>query len=369
MPTFSCEKCSYETSHKGSYDNHLKSKRHLKTQMDETMDYICVKCMYETNDSSAYAKHCKTGRHYSFADETIYMCECTDSFHSAKALLWHRKKCKQKPPTQMRIIEPPTPEPPTPEQQEIQKQSNLVLQIIDSVSANIYRNKEPSSSDTVSELIELKRQNMELTKQNNAKDVQITTMCKLIDSSLMGCAFCEEKSRLLEYHSDQYGQHSICKECVLKSTGYSSIRPEIIMREFLKSRYNKPMLRANQWIKGEACTKYRPDTMYADPNRVLTVECDESQHTGKSYLCEDKRVSEMYDEYPGKTAIWIRFNSGSCSHPDSANKSMDVRLEELLDLMRAIETMEFDTMIHVFYMYYSPENPNITNQFSKTMIN
>jgi len=343
------------------------TKRHLKSTMTDSK-FKCEPCCYNTDCSTSFSGHCTTTRHKLLHPTTEFMCDCGKYFHSDKALTYHVNKCDAVPLQKQEQVQPVDNQP-TPEQQQINAQAKLVLQIIDSVSTNIHHNPPPSSPDMVNDNLELKRQVAELTKQNNDHVAHIATMCKLLDSSLMGCAFCEEKSRLLEYHSDQYGQHSICKECVLKSTGYSSIRPEIIMREFLRSRYNKPMLRANQWIKGEACTKYRPDTMYADPNRVLTVECDESQHTGKSYLCEDKRVSEMYDEYPGKTAIWIRFNSGSCSHPDSANKSMDVRLEELLDLMRAIETMEFDTMIHVFYMYYSPENPNITNQFSKTMIN
>jgi len=117
MPDFNCDKCKYKTSHKGTFDNHLKSKRHLKSNVDETMDYVCTKCLYETNDSCAYAKHCKTDRHYLIADDrTEYECCCGDSFHSHKALVWHRKKCTFEPTTQTtesaQPTDQPTPDPP-----------------------------------------------------------------------------------------------------------------------------------------------------------------------------------------------------------------------------------------------------------------
>jgi len=116
MPSYSCEKCSYETSHKGSYDNHMSSVRHSKT-IDDDVKYSCDACCYGTNDSSAYAKHCKTTRHRNIAGKTEHICKCGKSFHSGRALTWHLKGCTFEPPPDPNQPNDPDPnQPPQPPQ-------------------------------------------------------------------------------------------------------------------------------------------------------------------------------------------------------------------------------------------------------------
>ena len=155
----------------------------------------------------------------------------------------------------------------------------------------------------------------------------------------------------------------VCRKCFNKLTGCKT-RKELRMREFL---LNDPALahltpwlqRLDRRIYGEACTAYRPDALYVGTDAWIQVECQESQHSGQAYSCEEKRISEIFDETGGKPLVVIMWN------PDRSrtHKSpLDDRLPALRDaILRASSSIpDPDKLIQVWYLYYDQNtNPNI----------
>ena len=118
-----------------------------------------------------------------------------------------------------------------------------------------------------------------------------------------------------------------------------------------------------------SCNRSRPDGLWASNDLVLHWELDEHQHSGKSYSCEEKRISELYDQFSGKQYIVVRVNPHTYTHPArKAKPDWEERKELMLNVMKACLTKKWDTKIHVVYMFYSETNGNITQRISKTML-
>ncbi len=43
----------------------------------------------------------------------------------------------------------------------------------------------------------------------------------------------------------------------------------------------------------------KPDKLWADPTLVSHGECDEFQHSGEDYSCDERRISRLFDEFGG----------------------------------------------------------------------
>ena len=183
------------------------------------------------------------------------------------------------------------------------------------------------------------------------------------------CSICLGKCARLTKYSDKHGTHSMCRVCYSKVTGFKC-RIEKTMVEYLDKHYDQPMLRQDQRVNGEACLAYRPDTMYADTERVVHVACDEHQHTrSPHYTCDEKRMSDIYDEYAGKMVIWIRWNPDNYTPPKGTRKlTRKERLEALVRVLREVENRSFDTTIHVIYMFYDVTNPLLVQNIAREMI-
>jgi hypothetical protein len=178
------------------------------------------------------------------------------------------------------------------------------------------------------------------------------------------CNFCLKNVSKLTKYNDKEGEHEICRACYKKATGYKG-RIEKQTVEYLKEHIDFPMLCADSTIQGEACLKYRPDVLYADHDRVIIVEIDEHQHGRTGYSCDEKRMSDIYDEFPGKTLIWIRWNPDNYKPPiGETKKNREQRLSLLVDTINDCRTRKIDTMMHVIYMFYSEGNNNITHNIA-----
>lgn len=120
------------------------------------------------------------------------------------------------------------------------------------------------------------------------------------------CGYCLQKCyKLTSYKQGGIISH-ICCTCLRKVTGKDS-SIEMTMSNYLDKHFGSEFLLASdQRISGEACQTYRPDKLYAGPKLVLHVECDEYQHRGSHYSCDEKRISDIYDEFPGKKYVVIR---------------------------------------------------------------
>tara|TARA_B100001287_G_C22635340_1_gene507251 strand:- start:1015 stop:1365 length:351 start_codon:yes stop_codon:yes gene_type:complete len=109
----------------------------------------------------------------------------------------------------------------------------------------------------------------------------------------------------------------------------------------------------------------------------MILECDEFEHNYKNgdYMCEEKRLSDIYDEPEicGKFMPVIRYNPDSYTVPENYKR---LKKQERLDLM--VKTMQYIVenqekllckgLIQVFYIGYSPDNHKICKNYHVKMI-
>ena len=341
MTGFECKLCNFTANYKSHMDIHMKSKFHIRqTQnIDREYKYTCTHCNWGTDAVKSWSNHCRAKRHLKLQGETEFQCEiCGICLHSRKALTFHQQKCD---------FVQPEPSHPT-----------------------------PTNASDLPDIDTLVHENSELKSQLSQTMGRFDTMMNEINElkrwqageERQRCGICfdlQDRTKKLQKHTMKGAEYEICRECCLEITGYTSKRPETIVKEYLQRHYKQHMLIANKQVKGDACLNYLPDIVYADPNRVVIVEIDENGHRSRSYECDQRRMSDIYDEFAGKTVLWVRFN------PDSypgGNKDVYERLPELQRLLERIETMEFDTMMHLFYMYYDQNWQNVAKDLPKTFM-
>tara|TARA_B110001452_G_scaffold225468_1_gene199440 strand:- start:198 stop:1676 length:1479 start_codon:yes stop_codon:yes gene_type:complete len=158
-----------------------------------------------------------------------------------------------------------------------------------------------------------------------------------------------------------------CRTCYKKKTG-KDIRVEQEWSDFLDEHFDKEFRLCSD-NQVNSCNRSRPDGLWASNDLVLHWELDEHQHYGKSYSCEEKRISELYDQFPGKQYIVVRVNPHAYTHPArKAKPDKKERKDLMLKVMKTCLTKKWETKIHVVYMFYSETNGNITQRISKTML-
>ena len=139
-----------------------------------------------------------------------------------------------------------------------------------------------------------------------------------------------------------------CRTCFMAIAG-KDIRIEHEWSLYLDEHFCPEWrLCADSRVGGESCSKYRPDGLWASSKIVLQWELDEKQHQGTSYDCDERRISELYDEFPGKQYVVVRVNPHSYKAPPKTNKpSLVERKALMLRVMRACLEKEWETPIHV----------------------
>jgi len=183
------------------------------------------------------------------------------------------------------------------------------------------------------------------------------------------CTFCWDNCYRPRSWIDVASKEEVkcCRTCYKKKTG-KDIRVEQEWSDFLDEHFDKEFRLCSD-NQVNSCNRSRPDGLWASNDLVLHWELDEHQHSGKSYSCEEKRISELYDQFPGKQYIVVRVNPHTYTHPArKAKPDWEERKELMLNVMKACLTKKWDTKIHVVYMFYSETNGNITQRISKTML-
>ena len=189
----------------------------------------------------------------------------------------------------------------------------------------------------------------------------------------LNCECCYKKCAHLTHCTFETDQIQCCRACYYKITGHKSSSEKNVC-DWLKLNYKYPIIKANQTVNGEVCLKYRPDIMYASENLVIYIEVDEYQHkTNNDYSCDERRMSDLYDETPGKLVVFVRFN------PDvylPQNKETIIPLEDRLKLL--LSTLNYITSnyhqlisenyIHCFYLFYSHDNKIIAKNLPTHLI-
>ena len=178
------------------------------------------------------------------------------------------------------------------------------------------------------------------------------------------CDICMGACGSVSEFDTPHGSFHACRTCYKKETGCRT-RKELRMRNYLLEnedlKHLLPWLqRLDSVIGGNACTRYRPDALYVGTDLWIQVECDEHQHNGHNYSCEQRRISEIFEETDGKPLIVIRWNPDNTkTHKTSFNK----RLESLRDTILEVSKVKPKDPIEVLYMFYERDNDNICKDF------
>jgi hypothetical protein len=84
-------------------------------------------------------------------------------------------------------------------------------------------------------------------------------------------------------------------------------------------------------------------------------ECDEHQHNDSSYSCEEKRISEMYDDpsISGKKLVVICWNPHAYKPPkDYVKLDLEARLHLMVELKRYLRKNPPVGLITVYYVCF-----------------
>jgi hypothetical protein len=187
------------------------------------------------------------------------------------------------------------------------------------------------------------------------------------------CVYCHGKRNTLKEHTDVNGDTwNVCRYCFKKATtGYTS-RIEHQWSDYIDDPDNfgtVGLLSTDRALRSSGgCSLKRPDKLYASPELVLVLECDEHQHGGQSYRCEQARLSEIYDDpsINGKPMVVARWNPDGYKPPVGQPKlSRDERLRLFVKFMKRICDVRSKVDPHtqprivVYYLFYTQDNPNI----------
>jgi hypothetical protein len=170
--------------------------------------------------------------------------------------------------------------------------------------------------------------------------------------------------------------HEICRKCFRKATGHETrIEKQIV--EYLQENFKHPMIRQDQQVKGDACLNYRPDIMYAccATDLVIYVEIDEHEHkySNGSYKCDEKRMSDLYDETPGKQVVFIRYNPHKYTvcdddpYVESKNRRK-LLLNVLNYTVKNYKKLKKKHLMNIFYICYSEDNEYIAKSIPNKLV-
>ena len=172
------------------------------------------------------------------------------------------------------------------------------------------------------------------------------------------------------YNLFQYKGIGICRQCA-KEHGLKKQRIELKYLKALKKKFDFPFTH-DQRVQGDQCTRYRPDAMYLDANHKVHIqlEIDEYQHrlNNGNYSCEEKRISELYDEFKHNVPqhyVVVRLNPDA-QFPGQRvdrDKVFRSRIDALAKILHQVRTNPPPELISVVYMYYDVCNHQIVKQF------
>ena len=188
------------------------------------------------------------------------------------------------------------------------------------------------------------------------------------------CEFCYCNRNSCNKYKDHTGEHSICNKCYKIATGKGS-RKETLWSDYLdKNLGTDGLLSSDVSLKSSGgCQKYRPDKLYTDTEYVEIGELDENEHgrTSGSYSCDEKRISDIYDEdgIKGKVMVVLRLNPDSYGVQKGCKRvPIKERYEIYVALAKKLRNMRNSDKIHIYYLFYSKDNTKISQNIPHTFI-
>ncbi len=168
---------------------------------------------------------------------------------------------------------------------------------------------------------------------------------------------------------------NICNGCYNKVTGKNT-RKEKEWSDYLDKHLGiNGLLSSDKNLRQlGGCQLYRPDKLYTDLNYVEVGECDEFQHrrSNGNYECDERRISEIYEEdgIIGKNMAVLRWNPDNYTPKEGLKKlSRKERLKVYVELSKKLrEKTSHADKIHIYYLFYSEDNPRLSKNIPYTMI-
>lgn len=184
------------------------------------------------------------------------------------------------------------------------------------------------------------------------------------------CDICTYNRNSSIVWADQYkNKLKICRVCYNKVTGKDS-RKELKMSDFLDNITEiKPFLIGSDksFRSMGGCSYKRPDKLYISKDTAIIVECDEHQHIGNdSYICDEKRISDCFDEFNGQKLIVIRWNPDT--YKSSKKLTIEERLIKLKELILEVLINPPEELIFIYYMFYDQDNDLIAKNIPNKLI-
>ena len=168
---------------------------------------------------------------------------------------------------------------------------------------------------------------------------------------------------------------NICNGCYNKVTGKNT-RKESEWSDYLDKHLGiNGLLSSDKNLRQlGGCQLYRPDKLYTDLNYVELGECDEFEHrhSNANYDCDERRISEIYEEdgIIGKNMAVLRWNPDNYTPKEGLKKlSRKERLKVYVELSKKLrEKTSHADKIHIYYLFYSEDNPRLSKNIPYTMI-
>ena len=188
------------------------------------------------------------------------------------------------------------------------------------------------------------------------------------------CNICKHNRNIsIKYKDTTKKILKICKKCYKKTTGMNSRVEEQASKYLDKIKSIRPYLVGTDmsFKSMGGCQKYRPDKIYMSSDLVLHIEIDERQHkwNKETYSCEERRITECYDEFIGKKYVVIRWNPHNYKPKDNIKKkNRKERLERLKTLIEDILRDPPKEMIYIYYLFYDIDNKNIVKNIKYKII-
>ena len=197
------------------------------------------------------------------------------------------------------------------------------------------------------------------------------------DIGNLECGICYKMCGKVVSHEFTYGQSTltgtidICRQCC-RDYGLKKDRIEHRYMQRLDESIDFPS-HDDQMVKGEACFRYRPDRLYLGLRVIIHIECDEHQHWSMgSYTCEEQRISDIYDEFANDVPdhyVVIRFNPDEYDKNDGDREEVfEERARHLAEIIQYVRENPPPEKVSIIYMYYSENNPQITQRWPKYFI-
>jgi hypothetical protein len=128
------------------------------------------------------------------------------------------------------------------------------------------------------------------------------------------------KKCILKCGRHVYRDYNHCSDCLRFLDPYNPVwnsfkQKETYICNDLRNDFNNRNIIYDKQISCQGCHRRRPDVFIDLYNYCVMIEIDEHQH--KNYLCEEKRMMEIFESLGSRPLVVLRFNPDACDNEPS----------------------------------------------------